>query len=371
MQPRRFNGGNVTSTISTYNSSVAKETFAAANVMKYLTDPPAATRPDVSSDDLAQRLNATVAETIAVASWAPFVVQLGISHEDVCFARTGETMQTLAMALPHLSATTRERTIAYLDRLFADGVPLRSPATDVDGRRREYYDLAPETLRAVAGRRYQADGRDLYAIWTYAHYADRWTPVLEQMEAITALFDEVAGRPVELSADDRDLPAAETLNGQIAAAIAYGRIMRRAGREIEVRRAADLLARLLTERVHCERADGRLQIRRGHYAKLPRYAALVPEIGQILAAPARDRLRENLDSIDRELPVWYQAWGERLIGGENYVSPPSLSRGVFLAMAYSAHRPRPQLTRYLDQPWCRADLAYIAKLTALLRMAET
>jgi hypothetical protein len=82
------------------------------------------------------------------------------------------------------------------------------------------------------------------------------------------------------------------------------------------------------------------------------------------------QLRENLSSIDRELPVWYQAWGERLIGGENYVSPPSLSQGVFLAMAYSAHCPRRQLARYLDQPWCRADLAYIAKLTALLQAAE-
>jgi len=369
-KPRRFDGGNVTTATSRYDASVAKTTFTSANVMKYLADPPIVARQDALSDHLAQRLDAAVAETIAVESWAPLVVQLGISHEDVYFARTAETMQSLAMALPHLPATTRGRTIAYLDRLFAGGVPLESPAGDMNGRRREYYDLAPETLRSVAGRKYKAEGGDLYALWAYANYADRWKQVLGQMDEIRALFDEIAAEPVVLNGDDRDLPAVETLNEQIAAAIAYGRIMRHAGLENEVRGAAELLTRLFTERVHCEQADGRLQTRRGHYARLPRYAALVPEIGHLLAEHAGRRLPENLDGIDRELPVWYQAWGERLIGGENYVSPPSLSQGVFLAMAYSGHAPRKQLARYLDQPWCRADLAHIAKLTALLQTAE-
>ena len=120
-------------------------------------------------------------------------------------------------------------------------------------------------------------------------------------------------------------------------------------------------------RVHCERADGRIQSRRGHYAKLPRYAALVPEIGRILAEHAGDKLRENLGDINRELPVWFQAFGERLVGGENYISPPCVGQDIFLAMAYSGHGSRQELARYLDQPLCRADLAYIAKLTALLQ----
>jgi hypothetical protein len=127
-----------------------------------------------------------------------------------------------------------------------------------------------------------------------------------------------------------------------------------------------LLARLVTERVHWERAEARLQTNRAHYAKLPRYMALVPEIGRILSEHAGQQLRQNLGDIDRELPVWYQAWGERLIGGENYVSPPHLSHGVLLAMAYSGYCRSEELARYLDQPWCRADLAYIDKLTALL-----
>jgi len=276
-------------------------------------------------------------------------------------------MQVLAMALPHLSAATRERTIAYLDRRFAKGVPLKSPAANMKGRRREYYDLAPETLDRVAGQQYKSEADDLYALWAYAHYADRWPQVLAEIEAIRTLFDaDVTAKPVQLDASTGTTTAVETVNKQIAATLAYGRIVRHSGDEAEFQRAARRLGAMVTERVHCERADQRLQTGRGHYKKLARYAALVPETGHILALHAGDNLRENLNDIDRELPVWYQAFGERLVGGENYISPPCLGRDVFLAMAYSGHRPDQQMTRYLDQPLCRADLAYIAKLTAVL-----
>jgi hypothetical protein len=43
-------------------------------------------------------------------------------------------------------------------------------------------------------------------------------------------------------------------------------------------------------------------------------------------------------------------------------------------MAYSGFHEMEELERFLDQPWCRADLAYIDKLTALLSLralAET
>jgi hypothetical protein len=366
-QPRRLDGGNVTAALDGYDPLIAKKNFSAADVMNYVADPTSATSQGEWREDLKNRLDAAVAETIAVDAWAPLVVQLGISHEEVYFGRAGETMQALAMALPHVRATTRVRAIAYLDRLFSDGAPLTSPAANMNGHRREHYDLAPKTLEAVARRRYEKDERDLYALWAYAHYADRWSQVLDEIEAVKALFDaKVADRLVGVNSGAGAPVAVEALNRQIAAAIAYMRIMRQAGWDAEVRRAAELLARLVSERVHYERADGRLQARRDHYAKVPRYAALVPEIGRILAEHAPDKLRVNLDDIARELPVWYQAFGERLIGGENYISPPCVGRDIFLAMAYSSHRPKRELAQYLDQPLCRADLAYVAKLTALL-----
>ena len=235
-QPHRLDGGNVTAAFGGYDPLIAKRTFTPADVRKYIADPPQVTAQGEWRDDLKHRLDAVVAETIAVGNWAPLVVQLGISHEEVYFARTSETMQTLALALPHLPATTRVGVIAYLDRLFADGVPLTEPAADMNGRRREYYDLAPETLETVAKRKYKTEGRDLYALWAYAHYVDRWPRVLDEVEAVKVLFDDqIAAKPVELDADTGSTAAVETLNGQIAGTIAYGRIMRHAGRAAEAR----------------------------------------------------------------------------------------------------------------------------------------
>ena len=70
------------------------------------------------------------------------------------------------------------------------------------------------------------------------------------------------------------------------------------------------------------------------------------------------------------LPLWYQAYGERMIGGENYISPPHLARGVFIALADATDAKPQELAAKLDQPWCKADLYYIEKLSAILRKLD-
>jgi hypothetical protein len=142
--------------------------------------------------------------------------------------------------------------------------------------------------------------------------------------------------------------------------------MRRAGRGPDADRALRLLATMVTERVHFERADPRLQSKRAHHADIPRYVDLVPELGRMLADHASDALSRNLQDLDRQLPVWHQAWGERLIGGENYTNSPSVARALFAATAYGTHAGPAVLARCLDQPWCRADLYYVEKLTGAL-----
>jgi len=59
-----------------------------------------------------------------------------------------------------------------------------------------------------------------------------------------------------------------------------------------------------------------------------------------------------------------------MIGGENYISPPHLARGLFAALADGVQLPPDKLAMYLDHPWCKADLYYIEKLTALLRRLD-
>ena len=146
--------------------------------------------------------------------------------------------------------------------------------------------------------------------------------------------------------DADDAAQVESFNARIGGLVAYARIMRQAGRAADAARGERRLAELVTERVHFERADPRLQSRRAHQAYVPRYLGWTPELGRILADHAGDRLAGNLRDLDRELPVWYQAWGERMIGGENYVSSPRLSHALLLALAELPHDNPADLARY-------------------------
>jgi outer membrane protein assembly factor BamB len=378
-QMPRIDGGNVTGPLGHYDQNLPREIISAADVTEYVQTPMAARQsPGKLAGDLRARLGAAVMELIDGHPWAPLVVELGIAHEERHFYRAAETMQAVGMALPHLSPPVRKKAVAYLDRLFDDGVPLEKPVLGADqppvaARRREYFDLSPMLLESSAVRppRSSAEIGDLYAVWAYAHYAGRWKKVLAQSPTLFDRFRDLLTRPLKFDPDAGEGNAVEDLNGQIAGVIGYIRLAEKAGRAEEVRLATAKLAALATERVHFEVADPRLQGRRSHHGTFPRYQFLVPEIGQLLADHAGKQLATNLADLRRELPVWYQAWGERLIGGENYVSPPGLARGMFLAMAYGLRATPRELARYLDQPWCRADLYYVEKLTAALRAADT
>ncbi len=59
-----------------------------------------------------------------------------------------------------------------------------------------------------------------------------------------------------------------------------------------------------------------------------------------------------------------------MIGGENYISPPHLARGLFMIGADGGVLDPEQLASKLDQPWCEADLYYIEKVCAILRMLD-
>jgi hypothetical protein len=343
---------------------------------KYLDAPTAiAHRDDVLAASLRHKLDAAVLELIS-ARWAPFIIEMGISHEERYFWRTSETMQIVALALPHLSADVRSKAQAYLDEMFEEGAPLRQPTVSPDhSRRRESYDLG-RTMRdfAAAMPNYRANVEDLYALWAYAHYEQRWDQLLAQWPQIKEVFDQFESKPASFDDDDRaNTDAAEHLNGQIAGTLAYARIAQKAKDEEQLNRALDRLAQLVAFRVHHEQADTRfirVSGKQAHSANLPRYLGLVPESAQMLHDFAPDALQNNARAISNQLPTWHHAFGERLIGGENYISPPTLSRAMFIALSDGVREPPRQLIARLDQPWCKADVYYIEKMTAVLREIE-
>jgi hypothetical protein len=59
-----------------------------------------------------------------------------------------------------------------------------------------------------------------------------------------------------------------------------------------------------------------------------------------------------------------------MAGGENYTHTPLIARGMFAVLADGVRAPSSELAAKLDQPWCRADLYFIEKLTALQRAVD-
>lgn len=374
-------GGNVTTGISApVNGNVEKKVIRPAELEPFLAAPPVEL-PQADSPlarALRKRLAEEVAELLDGSPWAPLVVELGISGEERHFWRSAEAMQIVALALPHLPAPEAKEAKRYLDAMADKGRPLGAAVLPVEGKRREPYTLGPG-MQEFARRtpRYEATIEDVYALWAYAHYAGGYQKAAAQLDAVARLVDEEIRRGVDFDPkpDDSD-DAAEHLNARIAGTLAAVRLLRRAERRTEAERAVEHLARLVAARIHHERSDRRLVrpskvASKGlHQAKVPRYLALVPELGAILRQYAGETLGENCRALRTALPVWYQAWGERMIGGENYISPPHLARAVFLAWADGAAAEPERLAAKLDQPWGRADLYYIEKLTATLRRLD-
>jgi hypothetical protein len=322
-------GGNVTADrVGGVDASVVRKAVAVDDVRWVLDDP--------KPGPVDVRLDAAALE-VTEGPWAPFIVQLGISKEERHFWRTAQTIRVLSLALPRLSDGVRAKVKEHLGLLF-DGPLLHAP----EARRRELYDLGPGMRRFAAAQVSPgAQIEDLYAGWAYARHADAWEKVLCRMPDYRKLFD--AAKP-------------ERLNAAIAGAIGYARMANRAGEKEEVERALVRLAQLTEERVHLERADSNFvrASKDAHYASIPRYEDLVPETVELLRRLAGPELARNLKDLTEQMPVWHQAFAERMIGGENYTHTPRLAWGLYLAGAGGPER--------LDLPWCRADLYYLEKL---------
>ncbi len=323
--------------------------------------------------ELRRRLNEQVGQLIDEGPWAPLAIQLGISKGEVHFQRTALTMQTLALAMPHLSVDLANRASAHLDRLFEQGVPLDKPVWPGDeGARREPYDLGPDlTQRARWTLEYQAGVADIYALYAYAAATDNFDKLRPLMPRLERMVDGLA---VAEFAFDADQPRqSEKLNAEIAGLIGYARIADGLGQAEAVETALAALKPRMLARARHEATDRRLirkQPNRLHAAAVYRYRSLTPQVSRCIGQLAGESLNRNVSDLTTGLPLWYQAFGERMIGGENYISPPEFSRGLFAALADGLNTDGVKLANFVDQPWCKADLYYIEKLVATLRNSQ-
>lgn len=373
-------GGNVASRGGgTFDAGIDKIIISGTDLDKYIHEPdPTKLRQanSPSANQLRAILDAQILELIDDGPWAPFIVELGISGEEQHFERTAQTVQIVSLALPHLSEPVRRNAIAWLDQMFKEGVPLSEPQYGSEGKRRELYTLGPGMVEfADKPGRYQAGIEDIYGPWAYAYYADRWNRVLELTPDVKRIYENFLEEDFHFSHDGTN-DDAEHLNAQIAGLLAGIRIMDRAGESTITERAKKRLAEMVTERIHHERADNwlirptKVASKGLHQAKVPRYVAMTPEVAAMLSEFAPEELSAHVRALMRGLPLWYQAFGERMIGGENYISPPHLARALFIAGADGRVLNIEQLISKLDQPWCKADLYYIEKISAILRRLD-
>jgi hypothetical protein len=198
---------------------------------------------------------------------------------------------------------------------------------------------------------------------------DHWPAVLKRVGSVLEkdyVFDV-------RKAHARD--EAERLTGDLAGLIGFVRLARSAmiGDQQAERRGLDRLRQVLELRVNLDRVNPRVleptdsTTARLHAAKLARYCGLVPEVGAALARHTGGAAAKRLASARGSRPGWWLAAGDRLIGGENYCSPPHLSRALFAGAALVEGVPAAELAGWVDVPWCAADLYFVEKAALALR----
>ncbi len=349
-------GGNLTADrVGGFDATLARRRVTADQVRPFLEPPKTAPSEAPVAKALRARLDAAVRELVEGGPWAPFVVELGISREERHFDRPGPAAAIVARSIPHLSPAVAAKARAWVVRPILEGKP------------RELYDPGPG-MRRFAAQPLPPAATDLDSAWARAHYAGAWEEVLAGEAELRKAFQAIGPGTIDPRAKDAGAGA----NAEIAACLAYARLMRRAGKDAETERALEKLALLVEERAHFERADTNFvrQVRGAHSGSVPRYHDLTPETAAMLRAFAGDEFGRNLRALSAQLPVWHQAFAERMAGGENYTHTPLLPRGLFAALADGLGAPPEELASRLDQPWCRADLYFIEKLSAALRSLD-
>jgi hypothetical protein len=354
-------GGNLTADrVGGYDEHIERIAITPEQLKPFVAFP-APPQQTVGTSKLQRRLDQEVRQLLEV-NWWPFVVELGISKEEQHFTQPGEELLALARAYPYLSDATKADAAKRMAGLFEVGFPAEG-----EYHRREYYTLGPGMSRfaaqAVAPQR-----PDAYVSSLWAEATGSWPQVMAREAEYRKAFEAIKPGKIDPKAKDAGAKA----NQQIGAVIGWARIASKAGKAEDVDRALKMLAELVEERVHHERADTNLvrEVRGAHSASIPRYHDLSPELAGMLRAFAPKEFERNVRALMQQLPLWYQAFAERMAGGENYTHTPLIARGLFAALADGLRAPSSELLSKLDQPWCRADLYFIEKLTATVRSSD-
>ena len=295
--------------------------------------------------------------------WRPLLFPPGKHPREAYhfFIEPTETLYTLALAYKYLDPDLQRDVKQYVAAMSSPGGPLEGPI----GRRRydsgvgavrSLYDPVPESMIQVRDDIVRSDLARLYAFRLWADVTGDWNRIEQNWDFLRKLIDQP---PNKMEEDCR--------NGYLAGLIAYCRMAMRMNDKEAVEKGIKTAQKAFRRRLEYELAH----TRGGLITKVPvlrtifgRWRHLTPEVGRLLAAYAKKTHQNLMDVyVDYHRPNWYLAWNvETMWRNECPFSFPTVAAEVFTARALILREPAKKLTRFLDIPWCKADLFYIQKL---------
>jgi len=313
-------------------------------------------------EDLKEKLSSCVRELIS-KDWQPWVFPSGKHPREAYrfFTEPTETLYTLARAYNYLDSVLQRDVKDYIFRLSSADGPLAGPTgkrsfDPTQGATRCLYDIPTEKLFRVTDDIIRSDVARLYPLWLWAHTSGDWSHIESHWTELRGLVDQPPNKMEE-----------DCYNGYVAGLIAYCRLAARMNDDAAVEKGLRVTREALRERLAYEFA----YTRGGLITQVPvlrsifgRWRHLTPEVGRLCAHYAGD-IHKNLTDVyvDYHRPTWPLAWNVELMWrNECPFAFPTMTAEIFAARALIFRESPDKLQRFLDIPWCKADLFYIQKL---------
>jgi hypothetical protein len=302
----------------------------------------------------------------------PFHTTLGISNHETYFDHPDEVFYVLSIAYPLVREELQQKIKRRLSAELETSPPYTVDGYDrALGRPRESYTV-PDGLRAKR-RRKAADTFGVYALWCYCQTIDR-AVAAKHYDAAKKRIEPLLATPYLFVPEKLDYrnDEAERLNRNLAGLIGFARLAKLQKDDAIYERTIDRLRDMLDLRVNLERVNARIveptqsTTAHLHAHKLARYCRLTPEIAAALNRHDGGMAKQRLQAYRQMRNGWYLAFGDRMIGGENYTNPPHFARALFAGAALIEMLPPDELATYVDVPWCKGDLYFIEKCTFAL-----
>ena len=295
--------------------------------------------------------------------WRPLIFPPGKHPREAYrfFIEPTETLYTLALAYKCLDPDLQREVKQYVEQMSSANGPLEGPVgqrrynPDV-GQVRSLYDPVPESMIQVRDDIVRSDLARLYPFWLWADVTGDWNRIEQNWDFLRKLIDQPPNKMEE-----------DCHNGYLAGLIAYCRLALQMRDEDAVQKGISITQRAFRRRLEYELA----YTRGGLITQVPvlrtifgRWRHLTPEIGRLCSEYAKKTHQNLMDIyVDYHRPTWYLAWNvETMWRNECPFSFPTVAAEVFAARALILREPAEKLARYIDIPWCKADLFYIQKL---------